>query len=96
MNKRWYITEGPAGQSESCKEEVGKKKKKRVLLRYVSVILGYNNQGDEITAHPHSEHGVQIHSLNFQKDAAKLDWVQNKARSDESFAAQEAWKNGAC
>lgn len=69
---------------------------KRVLLRYVSVILGCNNQGDEITAHPHSEHGVQIHSLNFQKDAAKLDWLQNKARSDESFAAQEAWKNGVC
>lgn len=66
-----------------------------MLFRYGNVILGYINQDDEITAHPHLEHRVQIQSLNFGKDAAKLDRVQNKGRSAESLAAQEGWQNGA-
>lgn len=65
-----------------------------MLFRYANVVLRYINQGDEITAHPHSEHRVQIQSLNFGKDAAKLDWVQNKARSAQSLDIQEGWKNG--
>lgn len=60
-----------------------------MLFRYVNVILGYINLSDEITAHPHSEQRVQIQLLNFGKDAAKLDRVQNKARSAESLATQE-------
>lgn len=71
------------------------KEAKRAQLRYASVILGYINQGDEIAAHPHLEHRVQIQSLNFGKDATKLGRVQNKARSAQSVAAQEGWENGA-
>lgn len=48
-----------------------------------------------MTAHPHSEHRVQIQLLNFGKDAAKLDRVQNKARSAPSLAAQEDSNHGA-
>lgn len=65
-----------------------------MLFRYANVVPRCINQGDEITAHLHSEHRVQIQSLNFGKDAAKLDWVQNKARSTESLDIQESWKNG--
>lgn len=36
------------------------KEAKRAQLRYAGVILGYINQGDEITAHSHLEHRVQI------------------------------------
>lgn len=89
MPKWQYKAEGAAGQFK-CRKEV------RVPFRYVNIILGYINQGDEITAHPHSEHRVQTQSLNFGKDAGKLDRVQDKARSAESLAAQEGWKNGAC
>lgn len=64
---------------------------KQVLFRYASVILAYINQGDEITAHPHLEHGVQIQSLYFGKDATELAKVQKKARRAESLSAQEGW-----
>lgn len=78
-----------AGRFKWCNEA------RRAQLRYASVILGYINQSDEITAHPHLEHRVQIQSLNFGKDAAKLGRVKNKARSAQSVAAQEGWGNGA-
>lgn len=48
-----------------------------------------------MTAHPHSEHRVQIQLLNFGKDAAKLDRVQNKSQSAASLAAQQGSNNGA-
>lgn len=54
-------------------------------LRYANVILGYINQGDEIIAHPHTEHRVLIQPLNFQKGAAKLDWALSKATSAASM-----------
>lgn len=71
------------------------KREKTLLFRDADLILGYINQGDDMTAHPHSEHRVQIQLLNFGKDAAKLDRVQNKARSAVSLAAQEGSNNGA-
>jgi len=88
MIKWQYKTEGVAGQFKCHKEE-------RVPFGYANVSLGRINQGDEITAHPHSEHRVQIQSLNSGKDAANLDRVQNKAGSAESLTAQEGWKNAA-
>lgn len=68
---------------------------KNLLFRDADLILGYINQGDDMTAHPHSEHRVQIQLLNFGKDAARLDRVQNKARSTASLAEQEGSNNGA-
>lgn len=50
-------------------------------LRHANVIVGYINQGDEITAHPHTEHRVLIQPLNFHKDRAKLDRALSKATS---------------
>lgn len=71
------------------------KREKNVLFRDADLILGYINQGDDTTAHPHLEHRVQIQLLNFGKDAAKLDRVQNKAHSAVSLAAREGSDNGA-
>lgn len=71
------------------------KREKNLLFRDADLILGHINQGDDMTAHPHSEHRVQIQSLNFGKDAAKLDRVQNKSRSAASLAAQQGSNNGA-
>lgn len=41
------------------------------------------------------EHRVQIPSLNFGKDVAKLERVQNRARSAENLTTQGGWKDGA-
>lgn len=71
------------------------KREKNLLFMDADLILGYINQGDDTTAHPHLEHRVQIQLLNFGKDAAKLDRVQNKAWSTVSVATQEGSNNGA-
>lgn len=60
-------------------------KREKNLFRDADLILGYINQGDDMTAHPHSEHRVQIQLLNFGKEAAKLDRVQNKAECCELY-----------